>query len=177
VTRGPSVPLVRLPDAAAARLSEFGAPKTALETTLYRALANQSDLLLGWIDLAWRLRQLAVTPRRLRELMIVRGAQMSRCDYERLHHEAMARAAGVSDGELDALSEWRQSDHFSEKERVALDFMEEMIVGSVSDAVLARLEDHFDPKERVELILTAGMYAMVPRVVDALRLPLPKQPA
>jgi alkylhydroperoxidase family enzyme len=52
-----------------------------------------------------------------------------------------------------------------------------MIVGSVSDAVLARLEDHFDPKERVELILTAGMYAMVPRVVDALRLPLPEQSA
>jgi AhpD family alkylhydroperoxidase len=177
VTRRPTVPLVRLPDAAAARLSEFGAPKAALETTLYLALANQPDLLLGWVDLAWRLRQLAVTPRRLRELMIVRGAQMSRCEYELLHHQAMARAAGVSDAELDALPEWRESDHFTEKERVALDLMEEMIVGSVSDPILERLQDHFDPKERVELILTAGMYAMVPRVVDALRLPLPEQSA
>ena len=50
--------------------------------------------------------------------------------------------------------------------------MEEMTAGSVSDQVWTRLEGAFDPKEPVELIVTAGMYAMVPPVVDALLLTL-----
>jgi AhpD family alkylhydroperoxidase len=155
-------------------LAEHGAPKRSLRSSLYQALANQPDLLLGWIDLAWRLRQLPTTSRRLRELMIVRGAQLTHCEYERLHHEVMARAAGVSEAELVAIPQWRQSEAFSSHERAALELMDEMIAGSVSDAVLERLEQHFDAKERVELILTAGMYSMVPRVIDALRLPLPE---
>lgn len=168
----PTVPLLAVPDSVANRLAEFGAPSTAAGTILYRALANHPEVLTGWIELAWRLRQMAVTPRRLRELMIVRGAQMMNCDYERLHHEAMARVAGVTDDELAALASWRKSQLFSEKERVALEFMEDMAAGSVSEAVTLRLKDHFNPKERVELTVTAGMYAMVPRVINALRLPL-----
>jgi AhpD family alkylhydroperoxidase len=104
--------------------------------------------------------------------MIVRGAQITGCDYERLHHEAMARAAGVTDEELRSLARWQESELFSEPERAALELMEAILDGVSPGAVLGRLSEHFDAKARVELIVTAGMYAMVPRVIDALRLPL-----
>jgi alkylhydroperoxidase family enzyme len=47
-----------------------------------------------------------------------------------------------------------------------------MLAGSVPDAVHEALARHFSERERVELVLTAGFYAMVPRVLDALRVPV-----
>lgn len=138
---------------------------------LYRVLANQPDLLRVWVEMAWTLRLASRTPRRLRELMITRGAELMDCGYEYGHHRRMALAAGVTEKELADLGDWRKSAHFSEPERAALDLMEAVLAGSVSDSVAAELARHFDPSERVELTLTAGFYSMVPRVIDALRVP------
>jgi AhpD family alkylhydroperoxidase len=137
---------------------------------LYQALANQPDLLYGWVELAWRLRQRSKTPRRLRELMIVRGAELSHCEYELVSHRRMAAEAGVDETDLAQLSSWRDSQSFSAEERAALALAEAMLAGHVSDELLDELGQLFDASQRVELILTAGMYSMVPRVIDALRL-------
>jgi 4-carboxymuconolactone decarboxylase len=94
------------------------------------------------------------------------------CQYELAHHRLMARRSGVSEAELEALDRWREASFFAPDERAALAFMEAMVEGSVPDAVSAELARHFDPSERVELTLTAGLYCMVPRVLDALRVPL-----
>ena len=163
-----SVPLVALPVAVETRLAELG----GRPVNLYRALANQPDMLAAWVEFAWSVRQKPGTPRRLRELMIVRAGEMTGCDYEVAHHRAMALRAGVSQAELDALAGWRASGRFSEPERAALAFLEAMVEGSVPEAVNAELARHFDAAERVELALTAGLYSMVPRVIDALRVPL-----
>lgn len=163
-----TMPLVELPVAIEARLAELGGKPV----NLYRALANNPDLLAAWIEFAWSIRQKPTTSRRLRELMIVRGAALMDCHYELSHHRLMARRSGVNDAELDALDGWRESSLFAPDERAALAFMEAMVEGSVPDAVGSELALHFDASERVELALTAGLYCMVPRVLDALRVPL-----
>jgi 4-carboxymuconolactone decarboxylase len=104
--------------------------------------------------------------------MIVRGATLMGCDYELAHHRRMAGRSGVSEAELAALDGWREAAAFSPAERAALAFMEAMVAGAVPDKVNAELASHFDASERVELALTAGLYCMVPRVLDALRVPL-----
>src|SRR5258708_15077497 len=86
----PSVGLVDLSDEAVAHLESFGAPPAATKARLYRALANQPDLLAGWIELAWRLRQQSKTPRRLLELMIVRAAEIADCGIEVFGHQGVA---------------------------------------------------------------------------------------
>ena len=163
-----TVPLVAVPAPIEARLAELG----GRPVNLYRALANQPEMLAAWIEMAWAVRQKPAVPRRLRELMIVRGASAMRCEYELSHHRAMALRSGVTGAELDALDGWRESDRFSAPERAALAFMEAMVAGSVPDAVNAELARHFDAAERVELAMTAGLYCMVPRLLDALRVPL-----
>ena len=173
----PSVPLATVPDELKRRLAELGAPPSVSDAHIYRALANHPSILEGWIELAWRLRQDAKTPRRLRELMIVRGAQIADCEYELRHHEAMALANGVSESELLDLAGWRDSRSFSPPERAALAFMEAMVGGKVPDSILATLAEHFGPGERVELTVTAGLYSMVPKVIDAFRLPLEEDDA
>jgi 4-carboxymuconolactone decarboxylase len=163
-----TVPLVEVPTAIEARLAELGGKPV----NLYRALANNPDMLAAWIEFAWAVRQKPATSRRLRELMIVRGAALMDCQYELAHHRLMARRCGVTEAELDALDGWRSAPGFGPAERAALDFMEAMVGGTVPDAVNAELALHFDASERVELALTAGLYCMVPRVLEALRVPL-----
>lgn len=152
----------------AARLAELGGQPI----NLYHCLGNNPVLLRAWIEFLWAIRREATTPRRLRELMIVRGSEICQAEYELVHHRALARAAGVSEEELAALAGWRDSPFFSAPERAALAFMEEMQALSVSDEVTEELRLHFTDSERVELALTAGAYAMVPRVLDALGVPL-----
>lgn len=84
----------------------------------------------------------------------------------------MAAEAGVPDDQVDALAGWRSSDRFSPAEMAALGLAEAVLEGSVPGAVEAELARWFGEAERVELILTAAFYAMVPRVLEALRVPV-----
>lgn len=167
---GSTVPLTELPVAAVERLEALGAPATAAKVPLYRAIANQPDVIMGWIELSWRLR-LAVTPRRLRELMIIRTVMLSNCESERKAHVEQALANGVDPAELEDLAGWRVSPTFSEEERAALALSEAMYIGKLSDDLLNELTELFEESELIELIVTCGFYNMVPRVVDVLRLP------
>jgi 4-carboxymuconolactone decarboxylase len=163
----PRVPLVDLPADVVDRLAQMSEPPI----NLYRTLGNHPALLRAWIDFAWTLRE-GITPRTLRELMILRGAQLMNAEYEWHHHRRMATVSGVPAEKLEQLADWRASDLFDERERAALAYAEEINAGKVSDEAAAALARHFAPPEVVELTLTAAFYAMVPRVLDALRVPV-----
>jgi alkylhydroperoxidase family enzyme len=165
----PRVPLLRhIPEPAATALREVG----GRPINLYRALANHPDLLKAWIGMAWTLRLQGRTPRALRELVILRCAQVYGSEYEWAHHEVMARAAGVPQSKIAALAAWRRSEHFSAPERAALAYAEGVMDGDLTEAAAEELTRHFDAEQRVELTLTAAFYAMVARVLDALAIPL-----
>jgi alkylhydroperoxidase family enzyme len=106
----------------------------------------------------------------MRELMILRSAQIHGADYQWDDHVRMALDAGVSEAEIKALDSWRASPLFDPATRAALALTEQMIEGTVDEDTLKQLAAYFDATERVELIVTAGFYCMVPRVLDALRL-------
>jgi alkylhydroperoxidase family enzyme len=108
----------------------------------------------------------------LREILILRAAQLQGARYVWDDHEPMAIAAGVEPALIEALASWKDSPSFDGRTRLALQFAEEMVEGHVATATLAALEPAFDPGERVELMLTVGFYCMTPRILDALRLPV-----
>ena len=162
------LPLLALEGAVGERVRDLGAK----QVNLYRSLAHTPDLLNAWIDWAWALREQCATPRGVREIMILRTAVVMRSEYEWHQHVAMARSAGVTTEKVAAISAWQTSDLFDGPERAALMLTDAMLTGSVPDAVHDELVKHFSDSDRVELILTAGFYAMVPRVLDACRVPV-----
>ncbi|HMA90547.1 MAG TPA: carboxymuconolactone decarboxylase family protein [Burkholderiales bacterium] len=139
---------------------------------LYRALANHAPLAAAWTEFANAIRHDSRTPRTLRELMILRTAQLARSEYEWAQHLKMARKAGVREAQIGALARWRDSAEFDARERAALALTEGVMACDVSDAVYAEAARHFSHAEYVELALTAGFYAMVSRMLDALRVEL-----
>src|SRR5579884_953959 len=144
---------------------------------LYRCLANSPVLLEAWTDFAWTLRADCETPRTLRELLILRAAQLTGCEYLWDDHVRFGKEAGLSNAQIEALSCWRESEIFERGERAALGLAEELVTtGRVSNESLEAVESQFPSGQVVELVLTVGFYAMVPRVLDALRVPLMWQP-
>ena len=139
---------------------------------LYRALGNHPALTAAWTEFAKAIRHDSRTPRALREIMILRTAQIARSEYEWAHHLRMARSAEVSEAKIDALAGWRTSREFDAKERAALALTEAVMACNVTDDVHAEVRRHFSDAEFVELSLTAGFYAMVSRMLDAMRVEL-----
>jgi len=139
---------------------------------LYRALGNHAALTAAWTEFANAIRHDSRTPRALRELMILRTAQIARSEYEWAHHLRMARKAEVSEAKISALAGWRASKEFDDKERAALALTEAVMACNVTDDVHVEVKKHFSDAEFVELSLTAGFYAMVSRMLDAMRVEL-----
>ncbi len=142
---------------------------------LYRVLGHHAHLLSAWIEFAYTLRRDCTTSRTLRELMILRGAQLEGSAYEWHQHRRWARQQGVPPEQIEDLFFWRESPRFSDAECAALGLTEAMMHGNVTDEDFAQLAKHFKPSEIIELALTAGFYAMVPRVLNALKVPIEEE--
>ena len=141
---------------------------------LYRTLGHAPALFKGWLEFAWPLRLDATTPRALRELLILRGAQVSGAQYEWVHHRPMALEAGVSQEKIDALSDWRSTALFDASERAVLQLAEEVTRGPAAsaDCMAALRRCGFDDAALVELVLTASFYVCVSRFLQSMEVPL-----
>src|SRR5215207_11344912 len=168
-----AIPLAPLPDNVVTRIQQAGAQ----QVNLYRALAHAPRLLEAWMDFAWALRGYCETPRPLRELMILRTAQRTLSQYEWHQHRRMAAKAGVDEHKVAELAMWRTSPAFEEAERAALALTDALVDGDVPDQINATLAEHFDSQARIELTLTASFYCAVPRLLDALRVPVEAAPS
>ncbi|HEY7965570.1 MAG TPA: carboxymuconolactone decarboxylase family protein [Solirubrobacteraceae bacterium] len=134
---------------------------------LYRVLAHSPEMLRAYAGLARGLRYEAKTPRALRELMILRTAQLTGSEYEWAHHRAMAEAAGLEPEKVAALRDWRSSPWFDPSERAALRCVEEMHEIALSDDGFADLEAAMGASATVELVLLAAFYQAVARMIQA----------
>jgi alkylhydroperoxidase family enzyme len=134
---------------------------------LYRVLANNPVMLRSYAQLAKTVRYDAQTPRALRELVILRIAQLCRSEYEWQHHRRMAADAGVTDEQVDALGAWATSPLFDEAERAALRLAEEQHDLRVTDETVAALRAAVGDAAAVELSLMAGLYEAVARMLQA----------
>lgn len=151
---------------------------------LYRVLGVAPPMFKAWLDFAWPLRLHAKTSRKIRELLILRGALVSRTAYEWAHHLPMAEEAGVDAAQIAGLPAWRSATCFDARERAVLQLADEVTAGpGASEATIALLAAcGFDDEQRVELVLTASFYVCVSRFLNSMGIvpeagydtPLPK---
>jgi alkylhydroperoxidase family enzyme len=122
--------------------------------------------------MAFALRFDAVTPRKLRELAILRTAEIVGSDYEINQHRPLLKACGYSDPQIDGVAHWRQSSLFDEKQRALLAYVEAMTEkrGNVDDATFATVQKFFSPQEIVELTYTISNYYGNGLLTKALRI-------
>jgi 4-carboxymuconolactone decarboxylase len=107
---------------------------------------------------------------RIKGLASVKAATLVHCEYCIDIASSVARKAGLSDSQLLALPSYRESDLFSDLEKLVLDYA----VGitrtpvEVSDELFAELSKHFDVRQLVELTNVIAIENMRARFNTAL---------
>jgi len=90
---------------------------------------------------------------RIRLLVELKGAQMIGCEWCVDLGSQICRNSGFSDEELLALPNYRRSDRFTEREKLALDYTVAVMRTpvEVTDALFARMKEHFSDEQLVEI--------------------------
>ena len=168
------LPLVDLddptPSGAALRLISESRGSTA---NFYRMVMNSPSVGNAIISLVWTLWEKSVLGRRTVELIILRVATRCNCEYERVAHERLAREAGVTDAEIEAVLAEHLAEDLPVRTRVMLEVVGCAVAAvELPETLMERLGRHFTPIERVELLATAGVYRAVAVMLESFRVPL-----
>ncbi|NLN31637.1 MAG: carboxymuconolactone decarboxylase family protein [Bacteroidales bacterium] len=94
--------------------------------------------------------------RSLYELVKIRASQINGCAYCLDMHTKDARKAGESEQRIYALSAWRETPFYTERERAALDWTEALTLISedeVSDSLYKATLEHLNEEEIVALTM------------------------
>jgi AhpD family alkylhydroperoxidase len=90
---------------------------------------------------------------RLRNLVELKGAQMIGCEFCVDLGSQICRNSGFSEEELLALARYRQSDLFTEREKLALDYTAAVMRTpvEVTDELFTGMQEHFSDAQLVEI--------------------------
>lgn len=137
---------------------------------LYRMLLHSVPVATGWLAYLTAIRQQCQLSPALRELVIMRVAQLNGAPYEADQHKPFALKAGVTQKQLDALAHWTdEPEVFDAIQRDVLAYTDAMTRDvHVPDDVARAVRDHFDHKQLVELTATVAAYNMVSRFLEAM---------
>ncbi|HVY09882.1 MAG TPA: carboxymuconolactone decarboxylase family protein [Mycobacteriales bacterium] len=137
---------------------------------LFTTMARHRSLFRAWLFFAGRLMPRGKLPRRETELVILRTAWRSGCDYELDHHRRLGQQAGLSAEEVqrtvtDSLEGWNARD------RVLLSAADELQRSrNLSDETWGELRRHLSERDAIEFLLLAGHYAMLATFINTLRI-------
>ncbi|WP_255605540.1 carboxymuconolactone decarboxylase family protein [Mycolicibacterium xanthum] len=110
---------------------------------------------------------------RQRELVIMRTAALRRSTYEWAQHLFMARDAGLSDIEISWIVWGPDAPTWSPGDASVLRAVDDLLLdGVIKDSNWAALAEHLDPQQILDVIFTAGSYAMLASMLDSLGIEL-----
>jgi 4-carboxymuconolactone decarboxylase len=140
---------------------------------VFRALGHAPEGLRRLAALGEYVRFQGRLPERLKELTILATASGNRCQYEWTQHVALARAAGVTDAEIEALGAGRMPGALAAPERAAVRYAQELSgTRRVSEATFADLRTHLDAGQITDLTLLTGYYTALGLALNALEVDL-----
>jgi alkylhydroperoxidase family enzyme len=115
--------------------------------------AHQPKMMSGMGKFQRAVRNGKTVDERLKYLVELKGAQMIGCEFCVDLGSQICRNSGFSDEELLALPRHRESDLFTEREKLALDYTVAVMRTpvEVTDELFARMREHFNDEQLVEI--------------------------
>ena len=110
----------------------------------------------------------------LREIGILRVAQLSGSEYEWIQHLTFGKMAGVTEDQIAALEKGDvEADCFNALERLVIQFTDQFVTkGNAPEPMVKDLVARLSEQEVVELILAIGTYMAVGRLMNVLDIDL-----
>jgi AhpD family alkylhydroperoxidase len=145
---------------------------------LFTTLARHRGLFRKWLRFAGALMPGGVLPRKDSELVILRVAHNSDCEYEWRHHERLGAAAGLSAEDIDRVRSGPRAEGWSPAQALLLRAADELHdTRTISDELWAQLSATRSQPELIELCMLVGHYEMLAMTLNAARVQPDAQPA
>jgi AhpD family alkylhydroperoxidase len=128
-------------------------PQTGSGIESMEIWAHQPKMMIGMGKFNRAVRKGKTVDERLKNLVELKGAQMIGCEFCVDLGSQICRNSGFSDEELLALPRYRQSDLFTAREKLALDYTVAVMRTpvEVTDELFARVKEHFSCEQLVEI--------------------------
>jgi AhpD family alkylhydroperoxidase len=137
---------------------------------IFTTLGRHRRLFRGWIWFAGALMPRGKLPREETELVILRVAHNTGCEYEWSHHVRIGRKAGLSREEIDRVRDGAAAAGWSERQAMLLAAADELHRdGEIGDELWDRLAAELDEVRLIELCMLVGHYEMLAMTLNTLR--------
>jgi AhpD family alkylhydroperoxidase len=137
---------------------------------IFTTLARHRGLFRRWLWFAGALMPGGKLPRADSELVILRVAHNTACEYEWGHHERLGRRAGLSAEEIARVRSGPQADGWSERQRLLLGAADQMHAdGRIGEELWQCLEAELDEVRLIELCMLIGHYEMLAMTLNTLQ--------
>lgn len=138
---------------------------------VFTTLARNRGLFRRWLWFAGGLMPGGRLPRRDTELVIIRVAHNSGCDYERRHHEQLGRRAGLTAEQVASIGEGPQAPGWTPRQALLLRAADQLhAAGTIDDELWEALAAELaDERVLIELLLLIGHYEMLAMTLNTLR--------
>ena len=129
---------------------------------IFRTLAHHPKLMTRWLVFGHHVLAKSTLPPRDREIAILRVGWLCRSEYEWGQHVLIGRSAGLSDEDVERITEGAEAPGWSDAERALLRATDELHDDAcVADATWASLCQHYDTRQRMDLVFAVGQYHLV----------------
>ena len=131
--------------------------------------ARHRRLFRRWLRFAGALMPGGRLPRADTELLILRVAHNTGCEYERGHHERLGRQAGLTPDEIERVRQGHAADGWSPRRAVLLTAADELHADRrISDETWAELSRLLSDEQLIELCMLVGHYEMLAMTLNSL---------
>ncbi len=137
---------------------------------LFTTLARHRRLFRPWLRFAGRLMPGGVLPRADSELLILRVAHTTGCEYEWAHHQRLALTAGLSAADVLRVREAPDAPGWSERQRLLLCAADELLTQrTLSAPAWSALRPLLSDAQLIELCMLVGHYEMLAMTLNSLK--------
>lgn len=134
---------------------------------LFATLARSPRTLEAYLPLGLHLFARSTLPADVREMVVLRVAARTGCEYEAAHHRPIARSVGLAEEHLATAADPKRSPDGPYGPVLAA--VDELVdAHRVSDTTWSALGASLAADQLVDLLLTAGFYAMLAGTVNSL---------
>lgn len=137
---------------------------------IFTTLARHRGLFRRWLWFAGALMPGGKLPRADSELVILRVAHNTACEYEWGHHERLGRRAGLSEEEIARVRSGPEAAGWSERQRLLLGAADQMHAdGRIGEELWKGLAAELDEVRLIELCMLIGHYEMLAMTLNTLQ--------
>src|SRR2546429_6666673 len=128
---------------------------------IFRMMAHSPSHLEQYCRLGGAIRHKGELDPVVRELAITRTGILCEAPYEIVAHKRIGKNVGVTDAQNEALDNWQQATCFSDVQRAALAFTDEVVeLRKPTEATFNAIAARLTPEALFELQLSVGFYFM-----------------